>query len=76
MRSRQIVTPLLQAQPYDPATMMSCIRCQETRDDGYIRVNLGLCEVCARELQVIIHANRRSNEGPRVATLELPGTYR
>jgi hypothetical protein len=57
--------------------MMSCIRCQQSRDDGFLRVNFGLCENCARELQVILHGNRRPDgQEPRLATLELPGTYR
>jgi len=57
--------------------MMSCIRCQQSLDDGFVRVNLGLCPNCARELQAILRGNRHpAAEESRVATLELPGTYR
>lgn len=57
--------------------MLSCIRCQQTSDDGYLRVNLGLCTNCARELHAIIQANRRAaRQEAQLATVELPGTYR
>jgi hypothetical protein len=42
--------------------MMSCIRCQVSSDDGYQRVNAGLCPACAHALSAAMQVSRRIHE--------------
>ncbi len=53
------------------ATMMSCIRCQVSTDDGYQRVNSGLCPSCAHALSTAMLIARKSHQDDAHLTLEL-----
>lgn len=51
--------------------MMSCIRCQVSSDDGYQRVNTGLCPTCARTLSAAVQVAKKSQGGEAHLALDL-----
>jgi hypothetical protein len=51
--------------------MMTCIRCQQSSDDGFQRVNAGLCPSCAQTVSTVLAASRRGHENDAHLPLEL-----
>ncbi|MEX0782692.1 MAG: hypothetical protein WD557_08580 [Dehalococcoidia bacterium] len=52
--------------------MMTCIRCQKSADDGYQRVNAGLCPACAHVLSTAMLVSRRGHEDDAHLALDFP----